>query len=437
MAAIIILGSLASPPGRQIATHAMQLLVSSSNEIHAEGDLVTFETGSRQDQIVNKNPSPNQSAAKIAWENPFDAPENQPIKLPVIDIVALQPGARPAEVAPMPPRAKTNPTNSTNPAAGQQPAIESRLTPAFGAEAARLDTAPLPNRPVDEKQMDAVVDRFTQYDIGKLPGEAGERARRDFDALGPEAIPALVRGLNKAAQLSASCPVLVISRKLDQSLETNQDPTSLKYALDNLGRDVPKNAHHIEIIKNLKTKWKEKIKIPPAVVVHDPQQLADLVIVQGIPVSDRLRQRMDRLSRASTDTLSRALTGNDKDDALATTAILIQRQGDFPDHVKPKLIRGLIRQLKNEGTRLATCKALALLVDYPNYAPRNLPQVKPGEKPASTTKPLDSPANKLVEWAQRMELFEGPLPPYRRYRPMIVEFLEATDANVPEATASK
>jgi hypothetical protein len=433
MAAIIILGSLASSPTRQFAARTMQLLISSSNdELHAQADLVTFETGPRHDQITNNSLSPIQTAQKISLD-PFETPtEKRPIEPPAIKLVAPTPSPQPPVALPASPPAKTNPAN---PAAPVAPVIVGRLTQNFGGEAAGLDTTPLPSRPISERQMDDVVERFTQYDIGKLQGEAGKKARRDFEALGPEAIPALVRGLNKAAQISASCPVMVISSKLDSSLGSNRDPTALKYALDNLGRDVPKTARHNKVIEDLKKKWLERT--PPAIVATDPQTLADILTGHGIPVTDRLRQHMDRLSKASSDTLARALVGSDKDDPVAATAILIQRQGEVPDHQKPKIIRGLIRQLKNEGTRLATCKALALLVDYPNYKPRERPEAKPGNKPVPATNPLDSPADKLVESAQHMEMFEGPLPPYRRYRPMVVEFLEATDANAPEATAAK
>ncbi|MFM7541315.1 MAG: hypothetical protein ACKO9Z_16810, partial [Planctomycetota bacterium] len=50
-----------------------------------------------------------------------------------------------------------------------------------------------------EDDLDALIDRFMLFDIGKLPGPAGLKAQKDFEALGPEAIPALLRGLSRSA----------------------------------------------------------------------------------------------------------------------------------------------------------------------------------------------------------------------------------------------
>jgi hypothetical protein len=88
------------------------------------------------------------------------------------------------------------------------------------------------------------VDRFIQYDVGRLPGDAGVQARQDFQQLGPEAIPALVRGLNKAAALRASCPIALIASRLMSLLGQSQDPGMIRYALDNIGRGVKPTDPH-------------------------------------------------------------------------------------------------------------------------------------------------------------------------------------------------
>ncbi|HMF13550.1 MAG TPA: hypothetical protein VKE94_14625, partial [Gemmataceae bacterium] len=66
----------------------------------------------------------------------------------------------------------------------------------------------------EEEKLDEVIDRFMLYDIGRLQGEDARKALKDFKDLGPEAIPALVRGLNRAAKIEHSCPVVVIAQKL-------------------------------------------------------------------------------------------------------------------------------------------------------------------------------------------------------------------------------
>src|SRR3954463_12826918 len=85
-------------------------------------------------------------------------------------------------------------------------------------EEAPKRTAMAPSLPpltrAEEDRLDDIIRRFTQADIGALKGEAGRRAVKEFESLGIEAVPALLRGLNKAAFIRHSCPCLMISKKL-------------------------------------------------------------------------------------------------------------------------------------------------------------------------------------------------------------------------------
>src|SRR5262245_51018666 len=65
----------------------------------------------------------------------------------------------------------------------------------------------------EEEQLDQIIERFIQTDIGKLRGDEAKRAIAEFNKLGPEAIFALIRGVNRAAEIEASCPVLIIGKK--------------------------------------------------------------------------------------------------------------------------------------------------------------------------------------------------------------------------------
>jgi tetratricopeptide (TPR) repeat protein len=103
---------------------------------------------------------------------------------------------------------------------------------------------PMAESDPEQRRMDEIVEQFICYDIGALRGAAGQQALRAFNQLGPEAIPALVRGLNRSASIHASCPVCVITTKLQNELRDNQDPSLLRYAIDNIGRDVPDTAPH-------------------------------------------------------------------------------------------------------------------------------------------------------------------------------------------------
>ena len=101
-------------------------------------------------------------------------------------------------------------------------------------------------------RVDQIVDDFILFDVGKLRGRAGQNARQRFDRLGPEAIPSLVKGLNKSAYIHASCPVGVISSRLKTKLRESDDPRMLEYVLENLGRDVDKSAPHASRIRSLR-----------------------------------------------------------------------------------------------------------------------------------------------------------------------------------------
>ncbi len=95
----------------------------------------------------------------------------------------------------------------------------------------------------EEEKLDGVIDRFIRFDTGKLTGAEGQQAVRDFEKLGREAIPALIRGLNKAAGIEHSCPTLVISKKLSRMLLSSDDAELLEFARDTIGAGVGPTGH--------------------------------------------------------------------------------------------------------------------------------------------------------------------------------------------------
>lgn len=86
----------------------------------------------------------------------------------------------------------------------------------------------------EEARLDEIIDRFMQFDTGKLGGAAGSRALEAFQKLGNEAIPALLRGLRKSAELEHSCPVTVIAKKLRLLLGKSEDLELLEFARDEI-----------------------------------------------------------------------------------------------------------------------------------------------------------------------------------------------------------
>lgn len=95
----------------------------------------------------------------------------------------------------------------------------------------------------EEDKLDEIVERYIQYDIGRLQAKEGATALKDFKKLGPEAIPSLLRGLNRAAKIEHSCPVVVIAQKLVRLLTASDDEELMEYVKDNIGSGVGRTRH--------------------------------------------------------------------------------------------------------------------------------------------------------------------------------------------------
>jgi hypothetical protein len=95
----------------------------------------------------------------------------------------------------------------------------------------------------EEEQLDRIIDRFMQADIGLLPPAEARQAIRDFGKLGPEAIPALIRGVNRAAEIEHSCPVVTIGQKLSKLLTASDDLELLQFARDEIGAGLGRSRH--------------------------------------------------------------------------------------------------------------------------------------------------------------------------------------------------
>jgi hypothetical protein len=192
----------------------------------------------------------------------------------------------------------------------------------------------------DERRLDGVVNRFIEYDVGRLRGAEGERARKEFDQLGPEAIRALVRGLNKSARIHASCPVVVISNKLGEMTNRNADPELLQYVVDNLGKDVPDSAPHISRLRNLRASILNETKGTP------------------IPSTDAAR-------------LSQQLNGASAADRLSAARQILKYVSEFSEEERTKLAWLLIRRLSDRPLEMrdAAREALVALAGGADFGP--------------------------------------------------------------------
>ena len=95
----------------------------------------------------------------------------------------------------------------------------------------------------EEAKLDDIIDRFIRADIGLLQGQPALKAQQEFNKLGPEATFALIRGLNRAAKIEHSCPVVVIAKKLGRTLGSTTDAELLEFARENIGLGVGRSRH--------------------------------------------------------------------------------------------------------------------------------------------------------------------------------------------------
>lgn len=246
--------------------------------------------------------------------------------------------------------------------------------------------------PQQDAEHDKIVDDFIQYDIGQLPGQAGRDAVQRFAALqGNEAIRALCRGANKAARLSASCPIIMVANKLQQLLAKCQDEETLRYVMDSLDVNAT-DLHYGDWLRNLRGAAAAKLG-------RRDRELdaAGAVLRGGGTVAELRLRRMARKPLATWDyeDLVQAVTvfkgtalvqileemsnrkGSEYTDALADAIAKV------PEDVKPA-VRGL---LANRLTRMTDDTLRAKLTD-PSAEVRAAAAVGVGYKGAPLYKEL-------------------------------------------------
>ena len=100
----------------------------------------------------------------------------------------------------------------------------------------------------EEDRLDRIIDRFIQHDTGR---SRDPQALKEMLELGPEAIPALIRGLNKAARMSHSCPATMLSKKLKQLLARTEDEDVITFARENIGAGLERNNPYQTLLRDL------------------------------------------------------------------------------------------------------------------------------------------------------------------------------------------
>lgn len=127
--------------------------------------------------------------------------------------------------------------------------------PPSASTAAREPNPLAPSLPLltekEEDQLDRIIDRFIQQDIGTLQGDDARQAVEDFQRLGTEASFALLRGLNRAAKIEGSCPAVLIAKKLARIFSTTRDPDLLQFARENIGLGIT-HSRHMAVLQDLR-----------------------------------------------------------------------------------------------------------------------------------------------------------------------------------------
>jgi len=261
--------------------------------------------GGSQDGLLEPGTGGGESSAGRSHNGPEETPAEpgEIVSLPLIE--AFSPGAKPqaepAEKRPDPPGeasaagqtpqeiAGTKKAKPAEQASVEKPAEELKAATTTSLDAQEpspkevsarekpksvLETAtkPLPAPGYN----DAVVDQFIRYDIGQLRGQEGMVARNTFNSLGYEAIPAVIRGLNRAAKLRQSCPVIVLASKLRALLTQSRDPSMVELAIDHLGEDVSPRDPYYHSLMTLK---RELVAMLPA--SHPRRRMLDMLATVG------------------------------------------------------------------------------------------------------------------------------------------------------------
>jgi hypothetical protein len=248
------------------------------------------------------------------------------------------------------------------------------LAAALAADAARAD------------RYDEIVDRFIAYDIGQLGGEAGAKAYQDFTAMnGKEAIPAVVRGVNKAARIQASCPIIVLSAKLRTMLAECQDRDTLQAAVEGLdatGRDV----YYAAYVESLAQEAANRLGVaPPEWAVREIRaggtaaqlrrsrkpvadwSFADLSEgageAEGAPLVAILEQLRDRKGAEATAAFASAIEAMPDDRRPLARGLFAQRLVRMTDRELTRKLKDPLAEVRAAGARAIFYKGSPLCLE--------------------------------------------------------------------------
>lgn len=196
----------------------------------------------------------------------------------------------------------------------------------------------------EEERLDKIVDAWILYDSGQLGGAAGKKARSDFMKLGPESIFALIRGLNRAAEIEHSCPVVTIAKKVSTILSSTDDVELLDFARENIGAGV-KATRHTAVIKDLRFSSTMRRNLVYRAKAANPgpkpprsMTNAELTRAAGSERGERLKNILTELGQRQGDevisALAAAATSYEGDVRQTARSALISSIGRLPNAIE-------------------------------------------------------------------------------------------------------
>ncbi len=336
LAVLLLFGSLLVPVRIEGRSFDVVLLLAELNSPNDEGDLAVFETAPRlMESELNGGQNGEASESVDREESPVV--ETPPSPEEELEEPAEESGAGESE-----------PSLPVEPEVDLGLEIPSVLMSVFAPFAEdRIDSdESAPIQPVPpgldvRNEDDETVDDFIEYDIGRLRGEEGEAALRRFKDLGPDAIPALVRGLNKSAGIRASCPVIVLSQRLENQLRKSHDPIMIRYALDHIGDDVDRLAPHRGRLKTLRKRIVARFD-------RFEEDARTVATKFGVPMTRDLLRRVKEAASLADEDLQMDVASSDPRTRVAGLLATALRSGSIEPEPGYKLSMVIAEQMEGE-----------------------------------------------------------------------------------------
>jgi hypothetical protein len=195
----------------------------------------------------------------------------------------------------------------------------------------------------ENAKLEAVVNRFIQYETGKLSKAEEQKAKDDLYRLGPEATFALVEGFNRALQMESSCATVTIGKKIESIVRASKDQDLIAYVKENIGAGVDRNSKRslpaTNSMRNVQTTCLLRkgellrrglamgARPAPAKLVVSSMSMSDLEKAAAKERGDRLQKVLTEVERRqgyqAPDILGKAAAGADPEGRKLAKVLLV------------------------------------------------------------------------------------------------------------------